>query len=72
LQPRWNIAPGQQNPVITKHSPNQISRMVWGLIPLKSRTYQTQNGETRFSNDVMISQFQFLGKRDGQGGQVDD
>jgi putative SOS response-associated peptidase YedK len=32
-QPRWNIAPGQQNPVITKHSPNQISRMVWGLIP---------------------------------------
>jgi putative SOS response-associated peptidase YedK len=32
-QPRYNIAPGQQNPVITKHSPNQISRMVWGLIP---------------------------------------
>jgi putative SOS response-associated peptidase YedK len=32
-QSRWNIAPGQQNPVITKHSPNQISRMVWGLIP---------------------------------------
>jgi putative SOS response-associated peptidase YedK len=31
--PRWNIAPGQQNPVITRHSPNQISRMVWGLIP---------------------------------------
>jgi single-strand DNA-binding protein len=33
---------------------------------LKSRTYQTQGGETRFSNDVMVSQFQFLGKRDGQ------
>jgi putative SOS response-associated peptidase YedK len=33
LHPRWNIAPGQENPVITKHSPNHISRMVWGLIP---------------------------------------
>jgi putative SOS response-associated peptidase YedK len=33
FKPRYNIAPGQQNPVITKHSPNQISRMVWGLIP---------------------------------------
>jgi putative SOS response-associated peptidase YedK len=32
-KPRWNIAPGEQNPVITRHSPNQISRMVWGLIP---------------------------------------
>ncbi len=33
FKPRYNIAPGQQNPVITKHSPNYISRMVWGLIP---------------------------------------
>jgi len=31
--PRWNIAPGQMNPVITKHSPNQVRRMFWGLIP---------------------------------------
>ena len=30
---------------------------------LKSRTYQTQNGETRFSNDVMVSQVEFLGNR---------
>jgi single-strand DNA-binding protein len=47
---------------------------------LKSRTYQTQNGETRFSNDVMVSQFQFLGSRgdgrrdyqDGDGGYDDE
>ena len=39
---------------------------------LRSRTYQTQGGETRFSNDVTISEFQFLGKRDGQGSQGDD
>jgi single-strand DNA-binding protein len=30
---------------------------------LKSRTYQTQNGETRFSNDVTVNELQFLGKR---------
>jgi putative SOS response-associated peptidase YedK len=33
LQPRWNLRPGQMNPVITAHSPNQISYMFWGLIP---------------------------------------
>src|SRR5919106_5588712 len=38
---------------------------------LKSRTYQTQNGETRFSNDVTVNEFQFLGKRDNQSSQGD-
>ncbi len=33
FKPRWNIRPGQMNPVITAHSPNKISRMFWGLIP---------------------------------------
>jgi putative SOS response-associated peptidase YedK len=33
FQPRWNIAPGQLNLVITRHSPNKIERMFWGLIP---------------------------------------
>jgi putative SOS response-associated peptidase YedK len=33
LQPRFNLRPGQLNPVITRHSPNRISRMFWGLIP---------------------------------------
>jgi putative SOS response-associated peptidase YedK len=33
LKPRWNIRPGQMNPVVTAHSPNQITRMFWGLIP---------------------------------------
>jgi putative SOS response-associated peptidase YedK len=32
-KPRWNIKPGQESPIITRHSPDQISRMVWGLIP---------------------------------------
>jgi single-strand DNA-binding protein len=33
---------------------------------LKSRTYQTQSGETRFSNDITITEVQFLGRRDDQ------
>jgi putative SOS response-associated peptidase YedK len=33
FRPRFNVRPGQMNPVITSHSPNQISRMFWGLIP---------------------------------------
>jgi putative SOS response-associated peptidase YedK len=32
-QPRYNLRPGQLNPVVTSHSPNRISRMFWGLIP---------------------------------------
>jgi putative SOS response-associated peptidase YedK len=46
-KPRWNIKPSQQNPVITKHSPNHISRMKWGLIPSWAKddrsTYSTIN-----------------------------
>lgn len=33
LRSRYNLAPGQMNPVITSHSPNQIQYMFWGLIP---------------------------------------
>jgi len=37
---------------------------------LKTRTYQTQSGETRFSLDVSVSDIQFLGG--GQGGHQED
>ncbi len=33
FQPRYNIAPGQYNPVLLRHSPTSIERMFWGLIP---------------------------------------
>ena len=33
FKPRFNVRPGQFHPVITSHSPNQTSRMFWGLIP---------------------------------------
>lgn len=32
-EPRYNLRPGQMNPVVTSHSPNRISRMFWGLLP---------------------------------------
>jgi len=34
---------------------------------LKTRTYQAQNGETRFSIDVTCQEIQFLGGGQGQG-----
>ncbi len=38
---------------------------------LTSRTYQTQSGETRHSNDINVTDVQFLGQRgDGAGGEV--
>jgi putative SOS response-associated peptidase YedK len=37
LQPRYNVRPGQMNPIITAHSPNQITFMFWGLIPFWSK-----------------------------------
>jgi putative SOS response-associated peptidase YedK len=30
---RFNVRPGQMNPVVTSQSPNKISRMFWGLLP---------------------------------------
>lgn len=33
LAPRYNVAPGQELPVVTKHSPNQLEIMRWGLVP---------------------------------------
>jgi putative SOS response-associated peptidase YedK len=34
LKPRFNVRPGQMNPVVTSHSPNQITRMFWGLLSI--------------------------------------
>ncbi len=36
---------------------------------LSSRTYQTQAGETRHSNDINVTDVQFLGQRGDSGGQ---
>jgi putative SOS response-associated peptidase YedK len=36
FRPRWNIRPGQHNPVVVKHAKNEknhIETMLWGLLP---------------------------------------
>ncbi len=33
LQPRYNIAPGQELPVVLRNSPNHLEVMRWGLVP---------------------------------------
>ena len=33
FEPRWNIRPGQHNPVIVNHDKNHIEYMLWGFIP---------------------------------------
>jgi putative SOS response-associated peptidase YedK len=37
LKPSFKVTPGRLNPIITAHSPKQISRMLWGLIPFWAR-----------------------------------
>ena len=33
FKPRFNVRPGQMNPVITAQDHNEISLMFWGLLP---------------------------------------
>src|SRR5690349_1483295 len=37
LQPRYNIAPTQELPLIVRNSPNSMMLMQWGLIPSWSK-----------------------------------
>jgi putative SOS response-associated peptidase YedK len=42
LTPRYNVAPGQDMPVITRHSPNTAEWMRWGLIPFWAKDPHTR------------------------------
>lgn len=33
FKPRWNIRPGQSNPIIVNQGDKEIELMVWGLLP---------------------------------------
>lgn len=33
FKPRWNVRPGQENPVIVNHGNNELEYMLWGLLP---------------------------------------
>lgn len=47
LKPHYNIAPGTMQPVVSRHSPNFLQFMFWGLIPNwaqdTSMNYKTVN-----------------------------
>jgi putative SOS response-associated peptidase YedK len=67
LKPRWNVRPGQMNPVITSHNPNRISRMFWGLIPHwakdKSFAYKTINARVETVATLATYKEPFRNKR---------
>lgn len=54
LSPRYNIAPGQMNPVIYQEDGNKIVRMFWGLIPYWAKNqdmkYKTINARAESVN----------------------
>src|SRR4051812_4553851 len=56
FRPRWNLRPGQMNPVITRHSPNQMEFMFWGLIPFFAKDdsfkYKTFNARAETVADL--------------------
>ncbi len=33
MPPRYNVAPSQELPVVTRHSPNRLELMQWGFVP---------------------------------------
>jgi putative SOS response-associated peptidase YedK len=67
LQPRFNLRPGQLNPVITSHSPNRISRMFWGLIPHwardEKRKFSTINAKAETVAELPMYREPFRHKR---------
>jgi putative SOS response-associated peptidase YedK len=67
LHARYNLRPGQLNPVITRHSPNQISRMFWGLIPHwakdETRKFSTINAKAETAAELPTYRDAFRRKR---------
>jgi putative SOS response-associated peptidase YedK len=64
VQPRYNIAPTQELPVIVRNSPNSMALMQWGLIPSWSKepkvSYSTINAraENLLKSSVYKKPFQ--------------
>jgi putative SOS response-associated peptidase YedK len=54
LESRYNVAPGQDMPVITRNSPNKAVLMKWGLIPFWAKdpkiAYRTINAKAETIN----------------------
>ena len=67
FKPRWNIRPGQSNPVILNQGNNEIELMVWGLTPHfatdEQYKYKTINAKAETVDKLPTFRHSFVKKR---------
>jgi putative SOS response-associated peptidase YedK len=67
FKPRWNIRPGQSNPVIIDQGNKEIELMVWGLIPHfatdEQYKYKTINAKAETVDKLPTFRHSFVKKR---------
>lgn len=67
FKPRWNIRPGQSNPVIVNQGNKEIELMVWGLIPHfaidEQYKYKTINAKAETVDTLPTFRHSFVKKR---------
>jgi len=67
FKPRWNIRPGQSNPVIVNQGNKEIELMVWGLIPHfaadEKYKYKTINAKAETVDTLPTFRHSFVRKR---------
>lgn len=67
FKPRWNIRPGQSNPVIVSRGNNEIELMTWGLIPHfaadEKYKYKTINAKAETVDTLPTFRHSFVKKR---------
>ncbi len=67
FKPRWNIRPGQSNPVIVNQGNKEIELMVWGLIPHfatdEQYKYKTINAKAETVDTLPTFRHSFARKR---------
>ena len=67
FKPRWNIRPGQSNPVIVNQENKEIELMVWGLLPHfaadEQYKYKTINAKVETVDKLPTFRHSFAKKR---------
>jgi len=67
FKPRWNIRPGQSNPVIVNQGDKEIELMVWGLLPHfaadEQYKYKTINAKAETVDKLPTFRHSFVKKR---------
>jgi putative SOS response-associated peptidase YedK len=67
FKPRWNIRPGQENPVVVDHGNKEIEYMLWGLLPHFAKDehykYKTINAKAETVDELPTFRHPFHTKR---------